>query len=589
VSRAVADEGVARIDLPGLRVRVVGNDLPPTRIFVSLDVPGAKGEGELVRDGTRYRGKLHVAVGPVVVEALAIIATGTEPELLVLLSAEFVPPIQLSSGFTLLDVGGIVGINRRPDDAQLRTRSESGELGRLLFPGDVFEQADALLPLLDSCFPHQPASFVVGPLLRVGWGTPTTVFATVGALVSDDAVTIIGRVVVALPTTDAPIVHLEALVVGRFDDRGLAIDASLVDSNIAGTSIHGDMRLRVVTTAPGSFAFSAGGFHPAFPVPAGMAGMRRLDASISPGPILTARLEAYVAITTNSAQFGARLDLRAQLAGFGIRGHASFDALFRFDPFRFETEFDASVTVTVAGEDVVGVSLHASLSGPTPWRIRGHATITLLLVPTDVDIPALQWGPEQTATLPPARDPVDVLVHELGIPANWVATEDGVPGLVQFGPRVDGVAVHPLAASLGFRQRAVPLGVLLRRMDGVRLAAPCTIAVAGDASGQPGADLARAGQVLFVRQQFDDLDDAARLSGAGFALWDGGVELSAGGTSFGTVAAASDDYQTWIVQGGVPTLLQPAAPTGTVIVGHRNVRTLHDALVSFRPRPVFVG
>ncbi len=517
--------------------------------------------------------------------------TGDTPNVVVLLAAHFTPPIQLSSGFTLLDVGGIVGINRRPDDDRLRALSRSGGLSGLLFPADIDKHVDSVIHLLDECFPRHPSAFVVGPLLRVGWGSPTVVVATIGALVSDDAVTLIGRLLVTLPHKDVALTRLEALVVGRFDAQGVAIDASLVDSKIAETPVRGDMRLRVVTTGSGSFAFSAGGFHPAFPVPAGMAGMRRLDAAISAGPIFRARLEAYVALTTNSAQVGARLDLRASIPEFEIRGHAAFDALFRFDPFMFETSIDASVTVTAAGVDVLGVTLHLDLSGPSPWRVRGHATITLI-VPVDIDIPTTHWGSTVAAPLPPARSPASVLLHELAVAANWTAAPVGGPTLVALRPGVGDAAVHPLAPSLGFRQRAVPLGVLLRRMDGVRLARPSRLALGRDGSGGAAADLPLAGDESFVRQQFDDLSDDQRLAGAGFERWSCGVELAAGQwVGDATPASQTDDYETWLldlVEGGAD--VRPLTGDGTadahVIAGHRVLTTLHDALVHVKTKAV---
>jgi hypothetical protein len=50
---------------------------------------------------------------------------------------EFTPPIQLSFGFTLVGVGGLAGINRRPDTEALRAAAHSGDLSNLLFPRDL--------------------------------------------------------------------------------------------------------------------------------------------------------------------------------------------------------------------------------------------------------------------------------------------------------------------------------------------------------------------------------------------------------------------------------------------------------------------
>jgi hypothetical protein len=406
--------------------------------------------------------------------------------------------------------------------------------------------------------------------------------ATVGALISDDAVTVLGRLALGLPFEHAAIIRLEALVLGRADAHGLALDASLVNSHIVGIPIVGDLRLRVRTQGAGAFAFSAGGFHPAFPVPDGMAGMRRIGTSISPGPMLQARLEAYLAITTNSAQVGARVDISAGLPGFRLRGHGAFDALFVFEPFRFETTFQAEVCVEVAGADVAGVGLHVRLSGPGPWRFKGHATISVLFLDVDVDIPELTWGPDADTPLPEARDPVAVLAAEIARPENWSATSQGVPGMARLRPTVGrGVAaVHPLA-TLGMRQRAVPLGVELRRMDGVLLSQPVVLSVHA-----AGAQLAATGPESFMRQQFADLDDNARLAGAGFETWPGGFDLHPDDHVTGTPVPKEDRYELRVIQDDQIIRPRPAAVEGTALAGHGRLplALVREPMVTFAAR-----
>ena len=131
---------------------------------------------------------------------------------------------------------------------------------------------------MSECFPAQPGSFVVGPMLKLGWGTPTLVAATIGVLVSDAGVVILGRIAITLPFEELAIIRLEALVLGIIDANGLAIDASLANSNIVGIPVEGDIRLRARGGQNALFALSAGGFHPAFAPPDGMAGMHRIGA-----------------------------------------------------------------------------------------------------------------------------------------------------------------------------------------------------------------------------------------------------------------------------------------------------------------------
>ena len=511
------------------QVRLLFQPLPPTPpqgMGAELALPGFEGGGYLAHVGSEWRGVLTAQLGPVSVTGFGVL--GTEPfSLLVILAAEFTPAIQLSFGFTLVGVGGLVGVNRCPDTDALAGAVSSGDLSKLLFPSDPVSQADGLLATLSDCFPSQPGSFVVGPMLKLGWGTPTLVAATIGVLVSDIGVVILGRIAITLPFEQLAIIRLQALVLGTIDANGLAIDASLVDSNIVGMPVEGDIRLRARGGPNALFAFAAGGFHPKFTPPDGMGGMRRLGAELSPGPILHARLEAYVAVTTNSVQFGAHVDLIAGFDGFGIHGHFSLDALFVFDPFGFMVDFSAGFSIECADFSLASVEFSGHLSGTSPWRIRGHASVSVLWWDVDVDLPEITWGDPNPPPLPPARDPAAALAHELAAPGNWAARSRDVPHLVQLRPGVADttVALHPLA-DLGFTQSAVPINLPLQRIDGVKLGTPVTLRVeSGDPPAPPPPENMTGAQ--FVASQFLEFDENAKLASSGYATYDGGFLLDA--------------------------------------------------------------
>jgi hypothetical protein len=535
------------LELSGGQIRLIPPALAlaePEGMGAELDLPGFEGGGYLAHDHAtgEWRGALAAQLGVISVSGFAIL--GNEPSFLVLIAAEFTPAIQLSFGFTLVGVGGLVGINRRPNTDALSAAVTSGDLSKLLFPSDPIAQADHLLASLSQCFPAQPGSFVVGPMLKLGWGTPTLVAATIGVVVSDAGVMILGRIAITLPFEELAIIRLEALVLGVIDADGLAIDASLANSNIVGIPVEGDIRLRALAGPHALFALSAGGFHPAFAPPDGMAGMRRIGAEISPGPILRARLEAYLAVTTASVQFGAHVELEAGVGGFGIKGHLDFDALFVFDPFGFMIDFSAGVSVECADFSVASIELSGHLSGTSPWRIRGHASISILWWDVDVDVPEITWGDADPPPLPPARDPAAVLAHELGSAANWAALSREVPHLVQLRPGVEigHVALHPLA-EFGFSQNAVPIDLPLQRMDGVKLGAPVTLRVASKEQPTP----VQMSPAQFVAGQFLDLDANAKLASAGYATYDGGFALDAVGARHGEIADHDEDYETTVL------------------------------------------
>ncbi|WP_427017093.1 DUF6603 domain-containing protein [Pseudarthrobacter sp. P1] len=496
----------------------------PDGARAELSLPGFSGGGYLSRNGSVWSGAVEARMGPVAVSGFAILDTD-HFSLLVLLAAEFTPPIQLSFGFTLVGIGGLVGINRRPDPQALQAALRSGELSALLFPRNAVSDAPRLLPALAGAFPAKDNGFVVGPMMKLGWGTPTIAAATIGFLVSDEGVVIVGRVVIALPFEDAALIRLEAMILGTIDSEGLTVGASLVDSVIVGLPVTGDMMLKTRGGSDPMFAFSAGGFHPAFTPPAGMSGLRRIGTEISPGPMLRARLGAYLAVTTNSVQFGAAAELEAKVAGFGISGGFAFDALVIFDPFGFTADFSAHVSVDCADFSVASITLDGHLSGPTPWRIRGHASISILFFDVDVDVPEITWGPRSAPELPPGRAPSSVLAQALAEPANWSVASRSVPPVAHLNPRTTAgtAAVHPLS-ELAFVQNAVPINLELQRMDGRPLPQPLTLRLAGDPAG-PAPRFTRA---PFPPSQFRELDANAKLSTSGYADADAGITVPSG-------------------------------------------------------------
>lgn len=485
--------------------------MEPRGMAAELTLPIVSGGGYLGRTNEEFRGAFAANMGLIQASAFAVLGT-REFSLLVLLAAEFTPPLQLSFGFTLLGVGGLVGINRRADTDALRDAAMSGRLSQLLFPRDPVAEADRLLGTLSACFPHEDGSVVIGPMIKVGWGTPTIISATLATIAepTNARVIILGRVAVTLPAEDVAIVRIEAVIFGTLDDRGVALDGSLVDSHIIGMPIRGDLAIRLQGGTNGSMVFSAGGFYPGFTAPPGLGGMRRLSMDVSPAPILRLGLQAYVAVTSSAVMFGARIDLMAGFDGFGVRGSAEFNALLSIDPFYFTADLRATVSITCADFDVASVSLQGSLQGPAPWSIRGHATISILFWDVDVDLPEITWGPNRTDSLPPP-DPLAVLKLQVEKRENWIRSSTDIPGLVRLQPtpKVKDVAVHPLGA-VEFRQSAIPLDIEIRRVDGRSLAAPATLTM--ETKGVDSTPVTAA----FAPVRFFDVDPATSTGSSAF-------------------------------------------------------------------------
>src|SRR4030095_4413533 len=156
-------------------------------------------------------------------------------------------------------------------------------------------------------------------------------------------------------------------------------DAALVDSRLANKfPITGEMRLRMRWDDQPFFALAIGGFHPAYAPPPGMESMQRAAIVLADSENLRLRSEAYFAITSNTVQFGSRVDLYAKEWKFSISGQAGYDVLVQFDPFHFLAGLYASLQLKARSRRLFKVAFAGELSGPRPLRVRGKASFEIL-------------------------------------------------------------------------------------------------------------------------------------------------------------------------------------------------------------------
>jgi hypothetical protein len=185
------------------------------------------------------------------------------------------------------------------------------------------------------------------------------------------------------------------------------------------------------------------------------------------------RAEMYFALTANSVQFGAAVYLAAKLAGCGIEGRFSFDALCLFAPtFAFQARASGRVAVEAFGQTLVAVSLDIFLAGPSPWQVRGRGSVTVLWEDISLDFEAT-WGdaPPLFGDPPPIEDELRRAFLE---PRAWLPDSIGAErsGVV-LKPVLRGKepTLHPLGR-LQVRQQRVPLEVVVTRYDGAELRHP---------------------------------------------------------------------------------------------------------------------
>ena len=518
-------------------------------IAVTLDSPfggGLPAGGSIVRlpGAAGYGGTLELPLGPVQVSAAAVLALiNGQPSFLAILGVTFATPIELSFGFSLDRVGGIVGVNRHADTDALRDAVRTGTAGDVLFAVRPPVSPLVLVSAADRLFPANPGRHLVGPSLRLSWLS----FGEEGSLLSLDVGVVVeiptGRVVI-LGVAKAAIPSLPFVLSLRLDVLGIidpqqqlaSIDASLVDSHVLGVfEIYGDAALRFCWGSTGYMVVSVGGFYPGFnPEPAHVPALRRVGLSIdTPVPVLEIRAEGYFAVTSNSVQFGGRLEIGINVV-ISAHGFVQVDAIVQFRPFNFAAKISAGFDVSVEGFSFASVTLDGSIAGPGPVVIHGSLSISVFLFSISWDQSfTLGSGPADNLPTPPRL--IDVVAAEFAKTTNIHTESIGDPDVIlkpQPGP--GDVAAVPPTGTLRAAQRRAPLGLLIERADGRPLGGPHGVTVT-----TPGSDV----MDRFSPGSYAVLTDAEALNRPPFDVLPAGRVLSL--TDPAPVGGVVDDRKVW--------------------------------------------
>ena len=502
---------------------------PPSGAGLALDAGVVKGGGYLYFDPARgeYAGALELKLMQIGVKAIAILTTKNPVgwSLLLMIYGQF-PPIQLSWGFTLTGVGGLIGVQHTVSTEALSQGISSGSLDAILFPENPVADAPQIINTLRTLFPIAKGGFVIGPMLEVGWGTPNLLTIQVGVIVDvTGKLVLLGQAVVQLPPMvgpDAALLYLQVDFVGSvvFDPFKIAFDGTLRNSRVLVITLTGSFCFRASFGDHPSFLLSAGGFHPRFhDLPADIPKMDRLGAGFSIG-IIGIRVQTYFAITSATVQSGS------EVAIWGDVGVASFEAGFGYDAicylepkFYFEIDLYAYADVDVFGIGLFSARIRGTLAGPGRWHAAGQATIEIALLP-DVDIDFDErWGSD-TSTPAVTKRAADLLKAEIQKVENW-AVQLPVDGesyvtLAKISG-VTNVLAHPRspahvpAEALAARQAAE--AALASRGSRART---CSAAMCSRSRGTPASTAVATVQDFFAAAQFFDVSDSDRLEGPSF-------------------------------------------------------------------------
>lgn len=518
---------------------------PPNGIGLSVNAGPVSGGGQLnfYPEENRYSGELSLQIGNIGLNAIGLLKTelpgGTDGYSLLILITADIPPVQLGFGFVLTGIGGLLGINRQAKMDELGATVRTGSLSSVLFPQNVIENSQQIISDLRTIFPPRADRHVVGPMAKLGWGTPVMLKMKLGVILEIPTwrIAIAGIFQLDLPDEKVALIDLNLAIVGVIDipNKRIAIDASLYDSRVVSWTVSGDMAMRLRWGDDARFILSIGGFNSRYDAPTDFPELDRVKVEMSPpGGNPRMGMKGYLAVTPNTFQVGALYYIHGEFGPATIDGKLGFDALFYFDPFRFIIDVLAKVSVGIKGHGLT-LKLTGTLKGPGPFHLNGKVHIEILFFSISVEI-NITFGKSEKKESLPAANVMRELTKELGKSGNWSAQlpPEGASVVNIRRPEPDGesaeaggeserVLVHPLGG-ITIRQTVVPLAF---RIDKYGNARPATyerfeitdLVVDGNSLSQ-----GRRMKEQFAPAKYREMSDSEKMNSPPFVKRQAGVK-----------------------------------------------------------------
>jgi hypothetical protein len=511
--------------------------LPPDGVGLAIDAGEVSGGGYLSYDSSRqqYAGALQLEIADFLSVAAIGLITTQMPDgssgfsLIIIVTADFGSGLELGFGFVLLAVGGLIGLNRtmlvQPLLDGVRTNSIQG----IMFPQDIIANAPRIISDLRAIFPPQEGVFLIGPMAKIGWGTPTLISLSLAVIIEippGDAA-ILGLLQASLPAGSVAVLVLQVNFAGvlEFDKQQFYFFASLFDSHLLFITISGQMGVLFAYGDDSNFVLSVGGFNPQFnPPPLPFPSPQRISLVLINESYARIQAQGYFAVTSNTVQFGAQSTFFFGFSACSVTGNAGFDALIQFSPFHFTADISTQFSVQVFGVGVFSVGIDLSLDGPAPWHVHGTASLSFFFFSIGIGID-YTWGDNPNTTLPPIAV-MPILTAEAQKTTNWKtalpANSQLLVTLRQLDPSEASMVLHP-AGTLQVSQRAVPLDL---KIDKVGSQTPSDANQFSFSVSSSALVKTRNLQEPFAPSQFRNFDDATTLSEPAYVSQDSGIEMA---------------------------------------------------------------
>jgi len=532
---------------------------PPNGIGLALDAGIVKGGGFLAVDEQGYAGVLELKMLAIGVKAIAILNTRSEAgfSLLLLIFGQF-PAIQLSFGFTLTGVGGLIGVQHTASPPALSQALSAGSLDAVLFPDNPVANAPQIINTLRTVFPVKAGGFIIGPMLELGWSTPSLVTVRLGLLIEATQFTLLGQAIIQLPplvSADLALLYLRLDFVGTvvFSPLKIAFDAKLIHSRVAFISITGQFAFRASFGDQPTFLISAGGFHPRFKeIPSDIPSpFDRVGCSFDIG-VVGVSFKGYFAITSATVQAGSDLKVWADIGIASIEGGWGFDAICYLAPkFYFEVDLHAYLAIHVFGADFASVRLEGLLAGPGRWHIVGKASVHTPWPLPDFSLDLDEsWGTDR-ATPAITVNVAKQLTDEIANRDNWSAQlprgGESFLSLANIKPGPDQVLAHPLG-TLVFQQKLVPFDLRMDKasgsaIDGANEFGHAALTLTSAEAAVDGLPPASTRSDFFAAAQFFEMSQDDKIGKPSFESFTAGYELGSDAFDLGEVIPETLNYE----------------------------------------------
>ncbi len=561
----------------GLERGTTGNNLGPFKydlglvgpkgVDLTIDAGPVKGSGFLYIGDHEYYGAFTLSFSKFGMGIVGILTTQLPGgkagySLLMIISANF-GSIPIGMGFTLNGLGGLLGLHRTMNPDVLRTGIRDNTLDYILFPQDVNKgNVSSYISNIGQAFPVMEGQFMVGPMAKIGWGTPTLITIELGIILEFPEpvrLAILGVLRAILPSEDKAVLKLQINFLGIIDftAKYLSFDASIYDSKILTFPLMGDMALRLYWGDKPNFLMSVGGFHPRYtPPPLNLPELRRLSLMLADEQNFKIGVEAYFAVSSNSVQFGAKVAAEARMwdGKINVLGALWFDILFKFNPFYFVADMGAQFAVRWKSKEILSIFINLMLEGPNPWRAQGKGTFKVIGIGVTVSFDKT-FGKVVAETI----DPVSLdgkFAEQLAHKDNWEALlpQRSHQQVLWKEATADEGLIVDTGGQLRFSQKLLPLNIDLDKFGTAPISDTKRFEITGYTLTQSGqaesfTTLSPA-KDLFARSEYFTMSDDDKLSKDPYESFESGVFIGSGKLSSGYAVHRKIAYEDIVIDTG---------------------------------------